>query len=121
MEEETLNNLFIIGWGLSGGFGGADEYTVIKCKNEDEAGVIAWENACECYENYAGNYGLRDIDDIMEEEGCSYEEALDYYNEERESWLDYSAVKFSKEEEEKIKDYNYDNPYKETTDKWKNN
>lgn len=111
-----MKNLFIVGWGLAGGFGGAKNYEVIEAETEEAASEYAWEQACEYYESYVGNYGLRTVEQIMEEEGYSDEEAEEQYSEERENWLDYSAVKFSKEAEKKVMYYHYNNPFKDITD-----
>ena len=69
MENIKLENLFIIGSGLGGGFGGQKNFEVIEANSLEDAEKWAWENACEEYESYAGMYGLRDINQIMEEDG----------------------------------------------------
>lgn len=108
---------FIINHGLGGGFGGANNYEVIETGNLEEAEKWAYENACEDYESYLGLYGLRDIEQIMEEEECEEEEADEIMREEREGWIEYNAVPFSKEAEKKAEVHHYHNPYKEETDK----
>jgi hypothetical protein len=86
------DNKWFISYGLGGGFGGANNHEVIDASNEDEANKYAWEKACEDYDNYAGSHGLRDIGEIMEEDGIEDEdEAEQVFSEEREGWLDYSA------------------------------
>lgn len=75
--------------GLSGGFGGAHYQYTDEFDDIEEASVASWEYACEIYENYAELHGLRDISDIMEEENCSEDEAWEYYQEDRESWIEY--------------------------------
>lgn len=110
-----LENLFIIGYGLSGGFGGAQNYEVIEAENQAEADEIAFEMACDEYEQYDGMYGLRSIDDIMEEDELDESDAEEQWIEEREGWLDYSAVPYSKEAEKKVLGYHYSNTYKEIT------
>jgi hypothetical protein len=81
-----------ISYGLGGGFGGATEDDEIyEFENEEEAMRFAWEKACEEYGSYAGMYGLRTVEEIMEEENTDEETALENYAEERESWLDYDA------------------------------
>ena len=113
-----MSNFFIIGYGLSGGFGGIHNYEVIEAKDLNEAEGKSWEKACEEYENYVGNYGLRDIGDIMEEDGIdSEEEAEEIYNEEREGWLEYVAYPFTQALTKKLSCYHFDNPYKKQTDK----
>lgn len=117
MENIKLENLFIIGSGLGGSFGGQINYEVIEADNLEDAEKWAWENACDEYESYAGMYGLRDINQIMEEEEIEDEdEAKEAYEEERESWLNYSAKPFSKEYEDKVKYYHYSNRYSSFTD-----
>jgi hypothetical protein len=116
-NENKFEGLYIIGYGLSGGFGGQRNFMVVEAQNEDDASQVAYEYACEEYEQYAGSHGLRDIGDIMEEDGLeNEEEAIEVYNEERESWLDYSAEPYSKEYEKKVSGYHYQNDYKEITD-----
>lgn len=109
--------LFIIGYGLGGGFGGIQNYEVVEAKDLNEASTLSYEKACEEFEQYAGSYGLRTVEEIMEEEGYEEEEAEQEFNEERESWLDYTSVLYSKEEEEKVSGYHYENNYSHLTDK----
>jgi len=115
--KNKYEGLYIIGYGLSGGFGGASIFEVVQAGNQEEAEKLAFESACEEYEQYAGSNGLRDIDEIMQEDGIEdADEAECVYNEERESWLDYSAVPYSKEAEENVLGYHYHNPHKDLTD-----
>ena len=81
---------FKITYGLGGGFNSEYE-DIIEAADEDAAIIIAWEMACEEYDQYAGMHGLRSVEDIMEEDGVDEEDAEAVYAEERESWLDYSA------------------------------
>lgn len=89
--------------GLSGGFGGSNFDRFEECTAK-EASDIAYENACEIYENYVGSYGLRNIEDIKKEEDIEdNEEAEEVFNEERETWLayhieEYDPIKHSKYE-----------------------
>ena len=116
--ENKYEGLFIIGYGLGGGFGGARSFEVIKVGSQEEADQWVWESACEEYERYVGSNGLREVCEIMEEDGIEdEEEAYDVYNEEREGWLNYSAEPYSKEYEKKVMYNHYHNPYKEITDK----
>jgi len=108
-ESSNYEGFYIIGWGLSGGFGGIQNYEVIKADSLDEAEKDA-------YQNYSGYHGLRSVDVIMEEDGVDSDEAEEIYNEEREGWLDYVAKPYSKEYEKKVKDYHYNNPYSEEID-----
>jgi hypothetical protein len=79
--------LFIINYGLGGGFGGANNYEVVQTVNLEDAEKWAFESACEDYEGYAGMYGLRDESQIMEEDECDEEDARYTFEEERESWI----------------------------------
>lgn len=90
-ESSNYEGFYIIGWGLSGGFGGIHNYEVIKADSLDEAEKDAYYRAIDEYENYSGYHGLRSVDDIMEEDGVDSDEAEEIYNEEREGWLDYVA------------------------------
>jgi hypothetical protein len=74
--------------GLGGGFGGAN-YIKTVSGSRDSAEKEAYQAAVEEYESYEGLHGLRTIDQIEEEDGVSYEEASQTYNDEMESWLDY--------------------------------
>ena len=76
-------------YGLGGSFGGASEGEVEEFENEDKAEEYAFSCACEKYDNYAGYYGLRDIQQIMEQDEVDENEAEEIFNGERESWLDY--------------------------------
>jgi len=109
--------LFIINYGLGGGFGGANNYEVVQTVNLEDAEKWAFESACEDYEGYAGMYGLRDESQIMEEDECDEEDARYTFEEERESWIEYSAVPYSKEAEKKAEVHHYENRYTELTDK----
>lgn len=114
--ENKFEGLYIIGYGLGGGFGGARNFEVIQADSLEDAEKWAWESACEEYENYAGSNGLRDVGEIMEEDEIEdEEEALQVYEEERENWLDYSAKPYSKEYEKKVMYNHYQNDYKEIT------
>ena len=68
----------------------------------DEASSYAYEEACGVYEDYSGLYGLRTLSEVLEELQEEYpeateEDAFEIYNEERESWLDYSAEEYTEE------------------------
>lgn len=114
--ENKFEGLYIIGYGLSGGFGGARTFEVIQADSLEEAESWAWDSACNEYDRYVGMYGLREISQIMEEDGIEDEdEATEIFNDEREDWLDYSAQPYSKEYENKVKNNHYYNEYKEIT------
>ena len=72
--ENKFEGLYIIGYGLSGGFGGARNFEVIQADNQEEAYKWAWESACQEYENYSGMHGLRDVSQIMEEDDIEDED-----------------------------------------------
>ncbi len=115
-NSDKFKGLYIIGYGLGGGFGGIQDFEVIQADNLEEAENYAFESACEVYEGYVGMYGLRDISEIMEEDEIEdEEEAIQVYEEERDNWLEYSAHPYSKEYEDKVMDYHYHNPYKDIT------
>lgn len=84
---------FRIRYALGGGFGGCEnkDWEEIEAEDLDEANTIAWQNACEEYDSYLGMHGIRDIDEIMEEDDCDEEEAEAERNEDRESWIEYEA------------------------------
>jgi len=112
-ESNSYEGYYIIGWGLSGGFGGINNYEVIEASSLEEAEKDAYQRAIDEYEIYSGYHGLRSVEDIIEEDGVDEEEAEEIYNEEREGWLDYVAKPYSKEYEKKVKDYHYHNPFKD--------
>ena len=84
---------FKLSWGLGGGFGGsAEQDEVFEFDTEEQAIDYAYAKAVEEYESYEGLHGIRSLDEIKEEDGIEDEdEALCAYNEEMESWLDYSV------------------------------
>lgn len=82
---------FQIRYGLGGSFGELCEWEIIDAKNLDEAMDEAYQKSIEVYESYEGLYGLPTIDEVMESEGVNRQQALEIYEEERESWLDYEA------------------------------
>ena len=94
-------NKYIIQFGISGGFNNSDNYKVILAENEEQASNKAWLESCDIYEQYLGYGGLRDIYEIMEDEDCSEEDAIEIFNDERESWIDYMVYEYS---EEKVKE-----------------
>lgn len=92
--------------GLGGSFGGASyQYTGLY-ETEDEAYDDAFELACADYEQYASLHGLFSWEDAIDaycadngidredfvETDENSEEIEEYYNEERESWLEYQAI-----------------------------
>ena len=77
--------------GLNGSFGGANLIDTIEAESLRVAEEYAYEAAIEIYESYEGMYGLRTVQDIMEEEDMEEDDALEVYTEEMENWLDYWA------------------------------
>lgn len=77
--------------GLGGGFGGAEYIETVKFNSLIEAEDYALDVAVEIYESYVGNYGLRTIDEIIEEDEVDFDEAVDIYNEEMHNWIEYYA------------------------------
>lgn len=96
MSDELKNyNIYA---GLGGSFGGAKYVGTLNGVTSETAYSEAFESAVEEYESYEGYHGLRDVGDIMEEEGVDEQEAYDIYIEERESWLDYYAIPVDEDE-----------------------
>jgi len=107
-ESNKFKGYYIIGYGLSGGFGGIRDYEVIEASSQEEADDYAYERSCEYYENYVGMYGLRDVGQIMEEDDIEdEEEAEEYYREEMESWLEYVAFPYTKEKANELEPFDH--------------
>lgn len=72
---------------LSAGYCGTDATEYIKCEEEDLE-----QNFCTMVSEHADSYSyvaqLRSIDEIMEEEGCSEEEAQEIEDQEYESFIE---------------------------------
>lgn len=77
-----------ITYGISGCF---DNEEIIETENYEKAEHEAWLAACEIYDSYAGAHGIKDVDDIMEEDEVSDDEAYTTYMEERESEIDFNV------------------------------
>lgn len=83
---------YLIYAGLGGGFGKAElvDEEPLEFEDKEAAEEYAFDCACEHYESYLGMYGLRTIEEIMEQDEIDDEEiAGEVFNEERASWLDY--------------------------------
>lgn len=126
MKDIKIEDLYIVGYGLGGGFGGINTFEVISAVDSDDAHREACYRAEEEYQNYEGNYGLLSYDEIFEEcvqEGYSMDEidevVEDRYQEEMWNWLEVSTAPYSKELEAKVSCYHYYNPYEEITGKVK--
>ena len=112
-------NLFIVGYGLSGGFGGIQNYVVIEASSESDAEDQARQMSVDEYESYAGSNGLRDVQDIMVEDEVDEDEAMEIYEQEMDDWLDYEVHPFTKEEYDQLSEdgYNVENYFTDITDK----
>ena len=65
---------------------------------EQEALDIAYYKAIDDFDSYEGMYGLRTIEDIMDEDDIEYyDEAEQIYQGERDSWLNYSSEEYDPE------------------------
>lgn len=76
----------------AGSLNEAQYHTTEEFEDEDAAVWCAYNLAREDYDSYAGLHGIRDIKDILDEEGCSMDEAEAIYLEEMENTLDYYVV-----------------------------
>lgn len=93
--------------GLGGGFGGAQYLYTVKTENREEAEEIAYEEALDLYESFAGNYNLLSWSDCANQLGidpCTEDDNLiaevdELYNEEMENWIEYYAILTSKDKE----------------------
>jgi len=83
--------LYRIRYGMGGGFGGCGNWEEIEADNLSDAESLAYELVCEEYDSYAGLHGILSVKEIMEEEGCNEEKALEFYNDDRESWIEYEV------------------------------
>lgn len=103
--------LFIIGYGLSGGYGGIHDYEVIEADSREDAEDEAYVRACEHYESYLDGQNLRDVSDIMEEDDVEEDDAIQIFYEEREGWLEYVTLDYNEENLKKVEGYHLDNPF----------
>lgn len=100
MEEKKELKEYNIYEGLGGGFGGASYHSTILAKSWREAEEYAYALACETFESYEGERGLRswaecaiDLDISLDTEDPDEMEVVDEeYNSERETWIDYYAI-----------------------------
>ena len=99
---------FIIGYGLSGGYGGIHDYKVIEAETLEQADQWAFEEACDYYESYIDGHNIRDVGDIRDEEDVDEETAWEIFQEERERWLDYITLDYSELQSLLDKGYNVD-------------
>lgn len=121
MTTIRKHNLFIVGYGLSGGFGGIHNYEVINAPSLEVASKEAYELAYEEYQNYDGTQGLRTEEEILEEaieQGIENPEeyAAEEYNEEVEGWIEYICLPWSRELEKDVRNKgHYHNPFMDIT------
>jgi len=85
---------------IRGGCFNIDENeTVTATIDEGHAMDEAYEMACECYDSYAGLYGIMSEEDYIEEgEAENFDEAWELYREDRENTVEYDAVEITAEE-----------------------
>jgi hypothetical protein len=95
---------FIIGYGLSGGFGGIQSYEVVEAYSYEDAESMARLRSVEEYESHVGSGGLREVDEIMEDDDVDEQEAEMIYRDEMESWLDYSTEEYTDERYKEIEE-----------------
>ena len=81
--------LYKITYGLGGGFG--EHIEVIGADSQKSAERCAYDAARQEYETYEGFHGIRDFAGIMEEENLTEEDAALEYEQEVESWIQYTA------------------------------
>ncbi|TWN93198.1 hypothetical protein CHCC20491_1849 [Bacillus paralicheniformis] len=60
-------------------------------ENYQEALNIARQQACEAFESYERMCGVTSIEERIEQDGLTEEEAAAEYNEDVESWIEYGA------------------------------
>lgn len=100
MEEKKELKEFNIYEGLGGGFGGADYHSTILAESQQEAEEYAYALACETFESYEGERGLRswyecagDLDiDPNTTDPDEIATVNEEYEDERETWIDYYAI-----------------------------
>lgn len=85
--------MFEIRYALGGGFGGIEfvEWEEVSANTIEEAMQYAEGLARDEYLMYDGTQGMLNEQDVMEEEGCSYEDAEQIVNDDIESWIEYDA------------------------------
>lgn len=84
---------WLIKYGIGGGYNDDERYEIIDAENQTEADSVAYDKAVETFEEY----------DVQMEADEDDEEA---YNEERDSWMEYSAELYDEEKHKDIELYN---------------
>lgn len=100
MEEKKELKEYNIYEGLGGDFGGASYHSTILAESLEEAYDYAYALACETFESYEGEHGIRswtecaeDLDINPSTENRDEMQAVDEeYTYERETWIKYYAV-----------------------------
>lgn len=83
--------LYKLFYGLNGGFGGAINCQVDDCDSKEEAEDNARQLAYEDFEGYNGMYGLKTVEEIMEDEDCDEDYAQTLWTDGREDWIEYGV------------------------------
>lgn len=85
-----MGTLYDIYAGLSGGFGGAELIEEqVEFDSLEAAEEYAYQEAKDIYDSYDGLHGLMTVEEIMEEEDLSEDEAYEAWEEQREDWIEY--------------------------------
>ena len=100
MEEKKNLREYNIYEGLGGGFGGASYHSTILAESQQEADEYAYTLACETFESYEGEKGVRSwaecAEDLDIDPSTSNQDEMqtvdEEYNEERETWIEYYSV-----------------------------
>lgn len=100
MEEKKELKEFNIYEGLGGGFGGASYHSTILAESQREAEEYAYALACETFESYESEHGIRswyecagDLDiDPNTTDPDEIATVNEEYEDERETWIDYYAI-----------------------------
>lgn len=88
-----MKSLYKIRYALGGGFGGCElaDWEEVECDTLEDAQDLAYQEAAEIYHSEAGGSGIRDIQEIMEDDDCDEAAAEEIYSDDMESWLEYEA------------------------------
>ena len=75
--------------GLGGGFGGPEYQITEEFECESDAEEYACQLAQDVYYSYEGLHGILDIEEIMECNECSEEDAYEIQKYDIDSWIEY--------------------------------
>lgn len=100
MEEKKNLREYNIYEGLGGGFGGANYHSTILAESRREADEYAYTLACDTFESYEGERGIRSWDECAEDldidPNTNYLDEIAAvnaeYDNEREAWIEYYSV-----------------------------